>query len=121
MLQSNVTRNKLSRISILGQVFDDNLFSFSSLQKLITFFPGRCIGVAKKIKQLLPFLVFKLGAIMTLLAFLTLFSLKTLGLLGLLLLINTSTAVAKITAALSHKHDAKKQNIHLHIHNTKDG
>lgn len=84
-------------------------------------FLGRCIGVAKKIKQLLPFLVFKLGAIMTLLGFLTLFSLKTLGLLGLLLLINTGSIVAKITAALAHKHDNKKQNIHLHIHNNKDG
>lgn len=85
------------------------------------FLLGRCLGIGKKIQKILPIVVFKLGVIMTLLGFLTLFSLKTLGLLGLLLIINTSAAVAKITAALSHKHDQKKENIHLHIHNSKDG
>lgn len=84
-------------------------------------FLGRCIGIGKKIRQLLPYAVFFMGAIVTLLGFLTLFSLKTLGLLGLLLVINVSGAVAKITAALVHKKDEKKQNIHLHIHNNKDG
>lgn len=44
--------------------------------------------------------------------------------LGLLLLINTSGAVAKVGAALSHKNDEtskKPQNIHLHIHQSKHG
>lgn len=107
-----------------GKTHSHNLnciYTRKKKQCIIILISGRCIGVAKKIKQLLPFLVFGMGAITTLLGFLTLFSLKTLGLLGLLLLINTSAAVAKITAAFSHKEDQKKQNIHLHIHNSKDG
>nr|XP_023019135.1 uncharacterized protein LOC111507970 [Leptinotarsa decemlineata] len=85
-------------------------------------FVGRCFGIAKKIRSILPIAIFMMGVIMTLLTFLTIFSLKSLGMLGLLLLINASGAVAKVSAALSHKHESKSpQDVHFHIHQNKEG
>ncbi|XP_060519864.1 uncharacterized protein LOC132698042 [Cylas formicarius] len=79
-------------------------------------FIGRCFGVAKKIKQLLPILMLLLGVIVTKLGFLTLFSLKTIGLLLLLLFMNVAGASAKIATIFS-KHGEQKspQNIHFHV------
>lgn len=72
----------------------------------------------------MPLILFVLGVIVTVLGFLTIFSLKTLGLLGLLLMLNVSGAVSKLAVAFSGKHEkswSQPQNVHLHVHQTKDG
>ncbi|KAJ8957658.1 hypothetical protein NQ318_017550 [Aromia moschata] len=86
-------------------------------------FIGRCFGVARKLKFVMPMIIFKLGVIVTTLAFLTIFSLKSLSLLGLLLLINVSGAISKIAAALGgHQNGGKPpQTVHFHVHQDKEG
>nr|CAH7725838.1 unnamed protein product [Callosobruchus chinensis] len=85
-------------------------------------FVGRCFGVARKIRQLLPIMIFLLGVILTKLGFLTLFSLKTMALLGLLLLINASTFAAKVATAFALKGDHKlPQTVHYHVYKDKLG
>ncbi|RZC41243.1 hypothetical protein BDFB_008000 [Asbolus verrucosus] len=81
-------------------------------------FVGRCIGVARRLKFVMPLIVFKLGVIVTTLTFLTIFALKSLGLLVLLVMINTSGLAAKFTHL---KHEETKQwtqpqNVHFHLH-----
>ncbi|XP_056637805.1 uncharacterized protein LOC130445926 [Diorhabda sublineata] len=83
-------------------------------------FTGRCIQLAKKIRSLIPFAIFGAGVIITLLGFLTMFSIKSLGLLILLLLINASSAVAKITAAFVHKGDKQPSTVHYHVNKYND-
>lgn len=62
-------------------------------------------------------IVFKLGVIVTILAFLTIFSLKSLGLLLLLVMLNSSGLAAKLTyAKQSSKHVARPQDVHFHVH-----
>lgn len=77
-------------------------------------FIGRCFGVGKKIKQMLPMLMFGGGVMMTKLAFLTLFSLKTMGLVGLLLLLNVGSIAAKLGAVLASKKE-DQQPLHVHV------
>nr|CAI5857546.1 unnamed protein product [Callosobruchus analis] len=80
-------------------------------------FVGRCLGIARKIRQLLPIIIFLLGVIMTKLGFLTLFSLKTMALVGLLLLINASAFAAKVATAFALKGEHKHpQTVHFHVH-----
>ncbi|XP_068894959.1 uncharacterized protein [Tenebrio molitor] len=84
-------------------------------------FVGRCFGVARRLKFAMPMIIFKLGVIVTILAFLTIFSLKSLALLIVLVMINSGGLAAKWAHA---KHDTKQwsppQNVHLHVH-SKDG
>ncbi|KAG5890862.1 hypothetical protein JTB14_016294 [Gonioctena quinquepunctata] len=120
MVSGHDSRVKL--INLAGRNLKHLLMKFWNQNENSDGFVGRCFGIAKKIRAILPIAIFMMGVIMTLLAFLTLFSLKSLGMLGLLLLINTSGAVAKVVAALSHKHDSKTpQDVHFHIHQNKHG
>ena len=97
---------------------------------------GRCLGAARKLKFIMPFLIFKLGVIVTTLGFLTLFSVKGLGILLLLLLINTGGIVSKFailkSQLLSNSHEtapkeiylprpAPSPQVHLHVHKDPDG
>ncbi|KAL1502159.1 hypothetical protein ABEB36_007345 [Hypothenemus hampei] len=85
-------------------------------------FVGRCIGIAKKIRQIMPVVMIGAGVIITKLGFLLLFSLKTLGLVGLLLLLNVGTAAAKLGAFLAtKKHEHSPQYLHVHVQPTKHG
>ncbi|CAH2005797.1 unnamed protein product [Acanthoscelides obtectus] len=80
-------------------------------------FVGRCLGLARKIRQLLPIIIFLLGVILTKLGFLTLFSIKTMALVGLLLLLNASAFAAKIATAFALKGEHKHpQTVHFHVH-----
>ncbi|XP_030747169.1 uncharacterized protein LOC115875800 [Sitophilus oryzae] len=79
-------------------------------------FIGRCIGMAKRLKQIMPMLMVGGGIAITKLGFLLLFSLKTVGLLILLLIINVASAAAKVGAVVAQKkHDQSAQNIHFHV------
>ncbi|XP_076269140.1 uncharacterized protein LOC143201773 isoform X1 [Rhynchophorus ferrugineus] len=82
-------------------------------------FIGRCIGVAKKVKELLPFLMFGGGVIMTKLGFLLLFSLKTVGLLLLLVIFHVGAAALKAGAFFAHKkgHDSP---LHVYVEGEHD-
>ncbi|XP_050296905.1 uncharacterized protein LOC126736545 [Anthonomus grandis grandis] len=80
-----------------------------------TTFVGRCIGIAKKIRQIMPLFMIGAGIIITKLGFLVLFSLKTIGLVGLLLLLNVGTVAAKLGAFLASKKSHEPQNLHLHV------
>ncbi|KAJ8925556.1 hypothetical protein NQ315_009396 [Exocentrus adspersus] len=90
-------------------------------------FMGRCFGAARRLKFAMPLILIKLGVIITVLAFLTIFSLKTLGLLALLVLFHVSGAMSRIAVAFSGGRftDSKTlnppQNVHFHVHQTKDG
>ncbi|XP_064211354.1 cuticular protein analogous to peritrophins 1-E isoform X1 [Tribolium castaneum] len=79
---------------------------------------GRCFGVARRLKFAMPMIVFKLGVIVTILAFLTIFSLKSLGLLLLLLMLHSSGIAAKWTHMkyASSKQWTQPQNVHFHLH-----
>ncbi|XP_019759032.2 uncharacterized protein LOC109536973 [Dendroctonus ponderosae] len=84
-------------------------------------FVGRCIGIAKKLRQIMPMVMIGGGIIITKLAFLVLFALKTIGLLGLLLLLNVGTVAAKLGAFLaSKKGEHSSQPLHVHIQPGKD-
>ncbi|CAG9861853.1 unnamed protein product [Phyllotreta striolata] len=83
-------------------------------------FIGRCFGLAKRIRSLLPQAIFLMGVISTLLVFLTFFSMKTLGLVGALLLFNVSGAVAKLAAFFAGKAEKRPQTVHFHVHKDDD-
>ncbi|XP_017782075.1 PREDICTED: uncharacterized protein LOC108566606, partial [Nicrophorus vespilloides] len=106
-----------------------NIFNwFLSSFKSEDSFMGRCIGMARRLKFVMPFLLFKLGVIVTILGFLTLFSMKGLGIGLLLLMINAGGFFGKLASLKSgHDHGQKEYYIpqapapavHLHVH--KDG
>ncbi|CAH0552076.1 unnamed protein product [Brassicogethes aeneus] len=83
---------------------------------------GRCFGMARKLKMLMPLMIFKLGVIVTILVFLTIFSLKSLALLVGLIVMNVGGIASKFALL---KHDSgghsPPQNVHFHIHPGKDG
>ncbi|KAH1001225.1 hypothetical protein HUJ04_013462 [Dendroctonus ponderosae] len=88
---------------------------------ILEVFAGRCIGIAKKLRQIMPMVMIGGGIIITKLAFLVLFALKTIGLLGLLLLLNVGTVAAKLGAFLaSKKGEHSSQPLHVHIQPGKD-
>ncbi|XP_023311210.1 uncharacterized protein LOC111691917 [Anoplophora glabripennis] len=120
---TKLASNKARFLKILEQKLKSLLGKFIGEENNDSFI-GRCFGVARKLKFAMPLIIFALGVIVTVLAFLTIFSLKTLGLLGLLILMNVSGAVTKLAVAFSSKHEkssSSPQNVHLHVHQTKDG
>lgn len=69
----------------------------------------------------MPLIIFKLGVILTIVAFLAVFALKGLGLLITLLMLNVGGFFSKL-ALLKHddsKHIAPPQTVHFHVHNKK--
>lgn len=88
-------------------------------------FSGRCIGAAKGLKVAMPLIIFKLGVIVTIVAFLAVFSLKSIALLITLLIFNITGAFSKLAFLFKHdestKHHAPPQTVHFHVHNKKDG
>lgn len=69
----------------------------------------------------MPLIIFKLGVILTIVAFLAVFALKGLGLLVTLLMLNVGGFFSKL-ALLKHdepKHIAPPQTVHFHLHNKK--
>lgn len=87
---------------------------------------GRCIGAAKGLKVAMPLIIFKLGVIVTIVAFLAIFSLKSIGLLVTLLIFNITGAFSKLALFFKHddapsKHHAPPQTVHFHVHNKGEG
>ncbi|KAK9890983.1 hypothetical protein WA026_013321 [Henosepilachna vigintioctopunctata] len=80
-------------------------------------FIGRCFGVAKRLKVILPIILLKLGAIITILAFLTIFTLKTLGLVIFLSFVSGWTKIGLMGGKHSDEssYGNHPQNIHLHF------
>ncbi|KRT84705.1 hypothetical protein AMK59_22 [Oryctes borbonicus] len=87
-------------------------------------FVGRCFGIAKKLRFIIPVVVFALGVIITTLKFLTLFSLKGLAISMLLVVMNVAGWAAKIGSWKSqwehHGAHHPPQNVHFHIHKDND-
>ncbi|GJQ76240.1 hypothetical protein Trydic_g1977 [Trypoxylus dichotomus] len=87
-------------------------------------FVGRCFGIAKKLRFIIPLAVFALGVIITTLKFLTLFSLKGLAVSILLVIMNVAGWAAKIGSWKSqweqHGVYHPPQNVHFHIHKDND-
>ncbi|VEN61169.1 unnamed protein product [Callosobruchus maculatus] len=115
-LPMTTTRAKLTFVKVVAKKLHDLWENYYGRSDEHTFV-GRCIGVARKIRQLLPIMIFLMGVILTKLGFLTLFSLKTMALLGLLLLINASAFAAKVATAFALKGEHKHpQTVHYHVH-----
>ncbi|XP_019874082.2 uncharacterized protein LOC109602190 [Aethina tumida] len=98
----------------------DNLTGKGSTESFI----GRCFGAARKLKMMMPLIIFKLGVIVTILMFLTIFSMKSLGLLLFLVMLNVGGIASKLTLLLKHGvggGHTPPQNVHFHIHPGKDG
>ncbi|KAI4467663.1 hypothetical protein MML48_2g00000991 [Holotrichia oblita] len=87
-------------------------------------FVGRCFGIGKKLRFIIPIVVFALGVIITTLKFLTLLSVKGLGIGILLLIMNVAGWAAKIgswKSQLEHQHSHHApQNVHFHLHKDDD-
>ncbi|KAK4885727.1 hypothetical protein RN001_001998 [Aquatica leii] len=81
-------------------------------------FIGRCFGGLKKLRLVINFIIFKLGVIVTALAFLSVLVFKSLG-IGVLLLIISSVGLFSKLSLLKHgsHHSGSGQTVHLHIHN----
>ncbi|KAB0804731.1 hypothetical protein PPYR_01701 [Photinus pyralis] len=83
-------------------------------------FVGRCVGAIKKLHLVMNFVVFKLGVIVTALAFLSIMMFKSLG-MGVLILIVTSVGLVSKLSVLKHgagsiEHQPQAS-VHLHVHN----
>ncbi|CAG9760262.1 unnamed protein product [Ceutorhynchus assimilis] len=117
--------NKMSVVEYVGRQIKsmwDYLILGNEDEPEKTDFIGRCLGMMKKMRQMMPFAMIAAGVVITKLGFLVLFSLKTLAMLGLLLLLNVGTVAAKVGAILaSKKHDHAPQDLHLHVQPWKQG
>ncbi|KAF5304846.1 hypothetical protein FQR65_LT07863 [Abscondita terminalis] len=81
-------------------------------------FIGRCFGGLKKLRLVINFIIFKLGVIVTAIAFLSALMFKSLG-IGVLLLVISSVGLFSKLQLLKHgsHHSGSEQAVHLHIHN----
>ncbi|KAK5647220.1 hypothetical protein RI129_002112 [Pyrocoelia pectoralis] len=83
-------------------------------------FVGRCVGAIRQLRLIMDFVIFKLGVIVTALAFLSVMMFKSLG-LGVLILIVTTVGLVTKLSFLKHGggigHHQPQASVHLHLHN----